>query len=139
MNRIMLPLLAAMLLLGSFKPAIAADVEHCIVVEIVVSHVSPDGQLLELTAGRDDNLFPGDRLEVFRKGGAYLGRVQVLRTEADRSRAWVEPAFKKGAIRPGDLVASMMPQKRTLQLAGFSRDAASLVVCKSTLRRGVGG
>ncbi len=61
--------------------------------------------LLEVSLGSDDGLRTGNTLEVYR-GTSYLGRVQVLTTQSDRSVAKILSDFKKGVIQKGDNVAT---------------------------------
>jgi hypothetical protein len=46
--------------------------------------------LIELSLGADDGLRVGHRLDVFRAGGTYLGRVEVMYTDPDGR--WPKPA-----------------------------------------------
>jgi len=63
-------------------------------------------ELIEVSVGSDDGLKVGHTLDVFRKGGTYLGRVIVKKTLPDRSVAEILPEFRKGSIRIQDRVAT---------------------------------
>lgn len=70
-----------------------------------------DRGLVEISIGSDDGLRTGHTLEVFRHGTSnskYLGRVEVVRIEADRAVAKVIPEFRKGIIQKEDRVASRL-------------------------------
>lgn len=62
-------------------------------------------QLVEISLGRDDGIREGHTLEVFR-GGQYLGRVQISKTQDDKSIGKILASFRKGYIQAGDKVAS---------------------------------
>ena len=67
--------------------------------------------LVEISIGSDDGLQKGHRLEVFRVDGVsnpYLGRIEIMRTEPDKSVAKIDPNYRKGAIQKGDRVASKL-------------------------------
>jgi myosin heavy subunit len=61
--------------------------------------------MVEVSLGADDGLRTGHTLEIFR-GSKYLGRIELLRTDTDRSVGKVLPGFKKGAIQKDDDVAT---------------------------------
>jgi len=61
--------------------------------------------LIEISVGGDDGILVGHTLDVYRQG-AYLGKVKVLKTSADRAVAEIIPDFKRGTIRKGDRVAT---------------------------------
>jgi hypothetical protein len=63
--------------------------------------------LLEISLGADDGLRPGNTLEVSR-GRNYLGRVEVLRTDPDKSVVKVIPGYQKGKITRDDRVATRL-------------------------------
>jgi len=68
-----------------------------------------DKGLLELSLGSDDGLRAGHTLEVYRHEAAnskYLGRVEIVDLEPDRSVAKIIPQFRKGVIQKEDRVAS---------------------------------
>ena len=64
--------------------------------------------LIELSLGADDGLRVGHRLDVYRAGGTYLGRVEVMYTDPDQSVARILPDFQQGIIRSGDTVATRL-------------------------------
>jgi len=68
--------------------------------------VAVSRELIEVSVGSDDGLKVGHTLDVFRKGGTYLGRVIVKKTSPDRSVAEIIPEFSKGPIRIEDRVAT---------------------------------
>lgn len=72
---------------------------------------NPSNGLLEISIGADAGLHKGHRLEVYRTGATgptYLGRVEVVQTEPDRSACKIIPEYQKGAIQKGDYVASKL-------------------------------
>jgi hypothetical protein len=64
--------------------------------------------LVELSLGSDDGLRVGHRLDVFRSGGAYLGRVEVTDIDPDNSVAKILPDFRQGIIRKWDIVVTRL-------------------------------
>lgn len=64
--------------------------------------------LIELSIGTDDGLRVGHKLDVYRGGGVYLGRVEVLYTRPDEAVAKILPAYRQGIIKIGDLVATRL-------------------------------
>jgi hypothetical protein len=86
-------------ILATRPPAVRGDVRR----------ITPDGKLLEISIGADDGLKAGHMLEVYR-GGAYLGRAVVRRTEPDRGVAEVIPAPGNQEIRVGDRVMTKAQQ-----------------------------
>jgi hypothetical protein len=70
---------------------------------------NPGNGLVEISLGKDDGLMQGHKLEVYRispNASTYLGRVEVVTTDIDRSVAKILPEFQKGIIQRGDNVAS---------------------------------
>lgn len=68
-----------------------------------------DKGLLEISLGSDDGLRAGHTLEVYRHeatNSKYLGRVEIVDLEPDRSVAKVIPQYRKGVIQKEDRVAS---------------------------------
>jgi len=61
--------------------------------------------MVEVSLGSDDGIRPGYTFEIFR-GDKYLGRMQVLTTEDNRSVGKVLPNYKKGVIQEGDNVVT---------------------------------
>ena len=81
-------------------------------VEGVVRAATPDG-LIEVSLGSDDGLMRGHTMEVFREGATpnatkYLGRIEILRTEADVSVGKVLPQYRRGNIEKDDRVATRL-------------------------------
>ncbi|MEK6248976.1 MAG: hypothetical protein N2C12_12405 [Planctomycetales bacterium] len=72
-----------------------------------------DNIFVEITVGSDDGLLRGQRMEVFR-GGDYLGQIEIIRTETDRSVGRVDPKKHVGKIKVRDNVAT----RRDLNVAG---------------------
>jgi hypothetical protein len=64
--------------------------------------------LVELSLGSDDGLRVGHRLDVYRTGGAYLGRVEITDTDPDNSVAKILPDFRQGIIRKWDIVVTRL-------------------------------
>ncbi len=72
---------------------------------------TPGEGLIEISLGSDEGLIKGHRLEVFRSAegaSTYLGRVEVLRTTADRAVCQIIPEFLRGTIVKGDRVATKL-------------------------------
>lgn len=69
----------------------------------VVLVVDQNRDLVELSIGYDEGIRGGHVLDVSR-GGRYLGKVKVRRTEPDRSVATILNDYKMGSIREGDRV-----------------------------------
>jgi hypothetical protein len=69
--------------------------------------------LIEISLGSDDFLAKGHVLYAYRQNGAqniYLGKVEVIKTEEERSVCKIDPATRKGLIQKGDRVASSLPE-----------------------------
>ncbi len=69
------------------------------------------GGIVELSIGADEGLKKGDRLEVVRQGAdsqRYLGAVEILQTEADKSVAKIIPETRQGSIEKEDRVYSRL-------------------------------
>jgi hypothetical protein len=69
--------------------------------------------LVEISLGFDDGLEKGHALEVYRQGPSeadnkYLGKIEVVETQADRAVARVLPNFRKGTIQKEDRVATRL-------------------------------
>ncbi len=78
------------------------------VVEGLVMAVMGDG-LVEISIGSDDGLRQGHELYVYRVGGGrnmYLGKVEVLRTDVDRSVCRITET--QGSLARGDRVTSQL-------------------------------
>ena len=69
----------------------------------------PQQDLIEISIGSDDGLRTGHKLQVVRmQGGAstYVGRVEVVRTEPDKSVCKVDPNYRQSNVQRGDRVFS---------------------------------
>jgi len=64
-----------------------------------------NSQQVVVSVGRDDGLRAGHTLEVYR-GGQYLGRIEIKRTEDDKAIGQILASFRKGYIQAGDKVAA---------------------------------
>jgi hypothetical protein len=65
--------------------------------------------LVEISIGSDEGLMKGHKLEVYRIGGgqnAYVGRIEVVRTEPSRAVCRIDPKFQNSNMMVGDRVAS---------------------------------
>jgi hypothetical protein len=65
--------------------------------------------LVEISIGSDEGLMKGHKLEVYRLGGgqnAYVGRIEVVRTEPSRAVCRIDPKFQNSSMMVGDRVAS---------------------------------
>lgn len=62
---------------------------------------------LLISIGSSDGIEPGHFLEVYH-GDTYLGRIQVLSTEANRSVCSILPSYRQGPIQEGDVVTSKL-------------------------------
>jgi hypothetical protein len=65
--------------------------------------------VVEVSLGSDDGLQRGQRLDVCRQQDStanYVGKIEVLESQAERSLCRIIPEFTKGAIRKGDRVLS---------------------------------
>jgi len=77
-------------------------------VDGVVVEVGSDGKTLELSIGSDDGLMKGHLLEVYREGGGWLGRVEVMQTSADKAVCKVLPEFLQRPIERNDRVTTKL-------------------------------
>ncbi len=67
------------------------------------------GGLVEISIGADDGLLKGHQLEVYRTAGGqstYVGRIEVVKTSADRAVCKIDPKFQNSNMMKGDRVAS---------------------------------
>ena len=71
----------------------------------VVTRVS--NNLVEVSIGKDDGIRVGDQLDVYR-GGQYIGRINVTRSEDDKAIGEVLTSYSKGFIVKGDRVDSRL-------------------------------
>jgi uncharacterized phage infection (PIP) family protein YhgE len=84
-------------------------VDEQIQVEGVVTALGQDG-LLEVSIGSDDGVRVGTKLDVIR-GGMYIGRVQVLKTDPDRAVAQSIPDLMNGQPKIRDRVFTVRQTK----------------------------
>lgn len=69
------------------------------------------GGIVELSVGADEGLKRGDRLQVVRQGpdnNRYLGAVEILETQPDKSVAKIVPETRQGSIEKEDRVYSRL-------------------------------
>jgi hypothetical protein len=71
----------------------------------LVSAVS--NNLVEVTIGKDDGVRVGNELDIYR-GGQYIGRIRITRSEDDKAVGEVVTSYSKGFIRQGDRVDSRL-------------------------------
>ena len=67
--------------------------------------------MVEISLGSDDGLQRGNVLEVFRLGASnskYLGKIEIVQTQPEKSVAKVIPEFRKGIIEKHDRVATQL-------------------------------
>jgi hypothetical protein len=64
-------------------------------------------KLVEINLGSDDGLLPRHMLEIYNSAG-YVGRVEVVQTEPDRSVCQIVPGYQKSRVRKDDLVTSRL-------------------------------
>lgn len=72
----------------------------------VVLAVGQNG-MIEISLGSDDGIIEGHKMDVYR-GGQYLGRIQIKRTNAHKAIGMILPNFNRGAIQQGDNVSSRL-------------------------------
>jgi membrane-associated protease RseP (regulator of RpoE activity) len=80
------------------------------------------GDLVEISLGSDDGMKEGGILHVYRRGGVYLGRVQVLATTPDRSAAKILRNARTGEIQKGDRVAT------SLKVSGNEGEGPKIII-----------
>lgn len=69
------------------------------------------GGIVELSVGADEGLKRGDRLQVVRQGpdnNRFLGSVEILETQPDKSVAKIVPETRQGSIEKEDRVYSRL-------------------------------
>lgn len=71
----------------------------------IVSGVS--NNLVEVSIGKDDGVRVGDKLDVYR-GGQYVGRINITRSEDDKAVGEILPTYSRGFILKGDRVDSRL-------------------------------
>jgi len=95
---------AAMTILGKTPSQIIAGIPP---VDGIVTAVRAKANLVEISLGSDDGLKKKHTLDVFRNN-KYLGKVQILRTAADKSVARILKSSVRGKIQKGDRVATKL-------------------------------
>ena len=63
--------------------------------------------LVEVSIGKDDGVRVGDKLDVYR-GGQYIGRINITRSEDDKAVGEILPTYSRGFILKGDRVDSRL-------------------------------
>jgi len=79
-------------------------------VDGLVKSVTGD-DLITVSLGTDDGLLKGHLLDVVRAGSggtAYVGKVQVVKTEADESVCKIDPKYLKSPVRRWDFVTTKL-------------------------------
>lgn len=76
-------------------------------VVLAVGETAAAKDLIEISLGSDDGLKEGHKMEVFR-GATYLGRIVIVRTEANRAVGRVIPEYRKGIIKKDDRVTTRL-------------------------------
>ena len=77
-------------------------------VDGVVLQVGSEGKTIEISIGKDDGLMKGHLLEVIRDGGGWLGRVEVMQTQADKAVCKVLPEYLQRPIQRNDRVTTKL-------------------------------
>jgi len=70
----------------------------------------PRTDLVEISIGADDGLMKGHVLQVYRltgSGPTYVGRIEVVKTEPDRSACKVDPKWQQSHVQRGDRVTAL--------------------------------
>jgi len=71
----------------------------------------PRSDLVEISLGSDDGLLAGHQLEVYRitgSGPTYVGRIEVVKTDVDRSACKVIPEYQQSHVQRGDRVTTKL-------------------------------
>jgi len=79
---------------------------------VVLAVPRPD--LVEISIGADDGLMKGHVLQVYRltgSGPTYVGRIEVVKTEPDRSACKVDPKWQQSHVQRGDRVTALKLNK----------------------------
>ncbi len=72
----------------------------------IVNAVDREG-LIEISVGRDDGLREGHEMDIYR-GSQYLGRVQIVRADVDKSIAKMLDGYRRGYIQKDDKVVAKL-------------------------------
>jgi len=73
----------------------------------------PRQDLIEISVGEDDGLRQGHKLEVVRVQGGrklYVGRIEVVRTDYDKSVCKIDPKYQQSPVQVNDRVVSRIEQ-----------------------------
>ena len=75
----------------------------------------PRQDLIEISIGEDDGLLKGHKLQVVRVQGGrkiYVGRIEVVRTDFDKSVCKIDPNYRQSPVQVNDRVVSRIEQLR---------------------------
>jgi hypothetical protein len=75
----------------------------------IITEVRPNGWV-EISVGEDSGIIKGHRLDVVRNidgRSSYIGKIEVVRAEADRSAAVILPEFRRGTVQQDDIVENI--------------------------------
>ncbi|MCL2744136.1 MAG: hypothetical protein FWE67_09815 [Planctomycetaceae bacterium] len=78
-----------------------------------ITEVRPNGWV-EISIGSDSGIAEGHRLDVVRNvdgRSSYIGRIEVVRAEADCSAARILPEYRRGTIQQDDIVENIKVNK----------------------------
>jgi hypothetical protein len=73
----------------------------------------PRSDIVEISLGSDEGLLKGHPLEVYRitgGGPTYVGRIEVVKTDTDRSACKVIPSYQQSNVQRGDRVTTKLNQ-----------------------------
>lgn len=73
----------------------------------------PQQDLIEISIGEDDGLLKGHKLQVVRVQGGrkiYVGRIEVVRTDYDKSVCKIDPNYRQSPVQVNDRVVSRIEQ-----------------------------
>lgn len=83
----------------------------------IVTEVRPNGWI-EISIGEDSGIVKGHRLDIVRNRDgrrSYIGKVEVVRTEADRAAAFILPEFRRGTVQRDDIVEDVNVNELTVK------------------------
>lgn len=74
----------------------------------VVTEADTQGKHIQISVGSDDGLRKGHRLHIFRlkPEGKYLGQIELIEVDSDKSVGRIVPTLKRGNIQEGDRVSN---------------------------------
>lgn len=64
--------------------------------------------MVVVSLGSDEGLREGDKLDVWRGNGSYIGRIKVVETRTDTAAAVIVREYLQGTIQQGDNVATKL-------------------------------